>query len=155
MLARLAARLLLAPFGFACGVLAAFATVAAMATGGLGDTHLFPEEIAVLGYDLTINAATVALLFAPLMGAPAIVAVAISEMFSLRSWIYHAGAGAASALLPWSLAPSSFEGPVFTTSQVIAAGLVGGLVHWLVAGRMAGLAERTPPPPPPRQDRAG
>lgn len=146
MLARLAARILIAPVGFVCGVIAAFATVAAVATGGLNDTHLFPEEIAILGYDLTINAATVALLFAPLMGAPAIVAVLISEMFSLRSWIFYAAAGAGSALLPWSLAPSSFEGPVFTTSQVIAAGLVGGLVHWLIAGRNAGLADRDPPP---------
>ncbi|WP_020179458.1 hypothetical protein [Methylopila sp. M107] len=155
MLARLAARILIAPVGFVCGVIAAFATVAAMATGGLSDTQLFPEEIAILGYDLTINAATVALLFAPLMGAPAIVAVLIGEMFSLRSWIFYAAAGAGSALLPWSLAPSSFEGPVFTTPQVIAAGLVGGLVHWLIAGRRAGLAEVSEPRPDGPPDRVG
>lgn len=140
MLVRLASRLLLAPLGFVCGVVAALVTLALISSKNVGTTGLFPEDVMVMGYDLSVNAATVALLFAPLMGAPAIVATLLAEMFSIRSWIYHAAAGAASAVMPWSLAPSSFEGPAFQTSEVLAAGVVGGLTHWLIAGRQAGLA---------------
>lgn len=141
MLARLAARLLLAPLGFTLGTLAAFATLAFITANHLDGVQLLPEDVMLLGFDLSINAATIALLLAPLMAAPAIVAVLISEMFSIRSWMYHAIAGAVCALAPWSLAPAGVDGPIFTTSQILAAGVVGGLVHWLVAGRSAGLAE--------------
>lgn len=155
MLARLVARLFLAPLGFVCGVLAAFLTLAAISANHFSDIKLFPEDIALLGYDMTVNAATVAMLLAPLMAAPAIVAVLISEMFSIRSWTYHAIAGAVCALMPWSLAPTGVDGAVFTTPQVLAGGIVGGLAHWLIAGRRAGLA---PPPqrlPDERSERRG
>ncbi|RXF73127.1 hypothetical protein [Hansschlegelia zhihuaiae] len=147
MLARLAARLLLAPFGLACGVVAALAMLVMMSAEHAEAIRWLPEDVVLLGYDLSINAATIALLFAPLMGAPAIVAVLIAEMFSIRSWIYHAAAGAGSALMPWALAPTSFEGPVFSAPQVVAAGIVGGLVHWLVAGRRSGVTDPEPPHP--------
>ena len=141
LLARLAARLILAPLGFCTGIIAGFALLAFVSTERLDAVTLFPEDVMILGYDLSVNALTVMLLFAPLMGAPAIVAMLIAEMFSIRSWIYHAAAGAGSALMPWSLAPSSFEGPAFTAPEVLAAGFVGGLAHWLIAGRKSGLGD--------------
>lgn len=151
MLARLAARLLLAPLGFTLGVVAAFTTLAFIGAESLDRMALLPEDIMLLGVDLSVNAVTVALLLAPLMAAPAIVAVLISEMFSIRSWIYHALAGGVCALAPWSLAPTGLDGQIFTIPQVLAAGILGGLTHWLVAGRAAGLAEprRSDEPPPP------
>jgi hypothetical protein len=148
MLARLAARLLIAPFGFVCATLAVFATLGVISADHFDFDGWMPEDIALLGYDLSINALTLVLLFAPLLGAPAIVAVLIAEMFSIRSWVYHAAAGGLSALMPWSLAPSGFETPAFTASQVLAAGIVGGFTHWLIAGRRSGLAD---PPPPSTQ----
>lgn len=147
MLARLAARLLIAPFGFVCGVLAAFATLVIVSADHIDAVTWMPEDIVLLGYDLSVSATTLALLFAPLMGAPAIVAVLIAEMFSIRSWVYHAAAGAGSALMPWSLAPSGFEAPAFTAPQILAAGIVGGFVHWLIAGRRSGLSDPEPARP--------
>lgn len=145
MLARLIARFILAPLGLVCGVLAGFALLAFVHAEHLGAMKLVPEDVMLLGYDLSLDAVAVMMLFAPLMGAPAIVAVLIAEMFSIRSWVYHASAGACAALMPWSLAPSSFDGQTFTTSQVLAAGFVGGLAHWLIAGRTSGLAAPAAP----------
>lgn len=141
VLARLAGRLLLAPLGFCCGVVAGFCLLAVVSAEHFDAVTLFPQDVVILGYDLSVNAMTVALLFAPLLGAPALVAVLIAEMFSIRSWVYHAAAGAGSALMPWSLSPSSFEGQAFTAPEVLAAGFVGGLVHWLIAGRKSGLGD--------------
>lgn len=140
-LARIVARLVLAPIGFCCGVLAGFVLLAVVSADHFDAVAMFPEDVMILGYDLSVNAITVALLFAPLLGAPAIVAALIAEMFSIRSWVYHAVAGAGSALMPWALAPSSFEGPIFTAPEILAAGLVGGLTYWLIAGRRAGLSD--------------
>lgn len=147
MLARLAARLILAPLGFCCGVVAGFALLAIISAEHFAAVTLFPEDVMILGYDLSVNALTVMLLFAPLMGAPAIVAVLIAEMFSIRSWVFHAAAGAGSALMPWTLAPSSFESPNFTAPEILAAGCVGGLTHWLIAGRKSGLGDPETEPP--------
>ncbi|HVI29621.1 hypothetical protein [Hansschlegelia sp.] len=145
MLARLAARLLLAPLGFACGVLAGFAMLAFLTSKDLTPISALPDEIVLLGYDMSVSAATALFLLAPLMAAPAIVAVLIAEMFSIRSWAYHAVAGAVTATLPWALSPSGFDGPIFTAPEVVLCGLVGGLVHWLIAGRSSGLARRAEP----------
>jgi hypothetical protein len=145
MLARLIARFVLAPLGLVCGVLAGFSLLAFIHAEHLGAMRLVPEDVMLLGYDLSLDAVAAMMLFAPLMGAPAIVAVLIAEMFSIRSWVYHAVAGAGAALMPWSLAPSSFDGQTFDVSQVLAAGFVGGLAHWLIAGRTSGLAAPTAP----------
>ncbi len=142
MLARLAARLLLAPLGFACAVLAGFATLAILTTRALTPMIELPDEIVLLGYDMSVNAATALFLLAPLMAAPAIVAVLIAEMFSIRSWAYHVVAGAVTATLPWALSPGGFDGPIFTAPDIIACGVVAGFVHWLIAGRSSGLAPR-------------
>lgn len=138
MLVRFAARLLIAPLGFACGLLAGFITLALISANHFGDVELFPEEVMLLGVDMTIGAWTVALVLAPLMGAPAIVAVLIAEMFTIRSWVYYAVAGALTALLPWALLPSGVDGAIFSATDILACGFVGGLTHWLVAGRGAG-----------------
>ncbi len=140
MLARLAARLLLAPLGFVCGALAACGVLLLMAADDVASALQMPGDVMLMGYDVSVSLVTIVLLFAPLIGAPAIAAVLIAEMFSIRSWPYHAIAGAAAAALPWSLLPASFDGQIFAAPQILAAGFVGGLVHWLVAGRSAGLA---------------
>jgi hypothetical protein len=147
MLVRLATRLLLSPLGFVCGALAGFGTLALISSRSVQTAWMVPEEALVLGYEFTADAVTMALLFAPLMAAPAIVAVLIAEMFSIRSWTYHAVAGAVTALLPWSLAPAGIDGPMFSAANVVAAGVVGGLVHWLIAGRGSGLALTEAKPP--------
>ncbi|GLK68865.1 MAG TPA: hypothetical protein VGC77_17605 [Rhodopseudomonas sp.] len=140
MLPRLVARILLAPLGFVCGLFAGVAMLAFMSSDELAAVARFPDEVMLLGYDMSVTTATLCFLLAPLMGAPAIVAILIAEMFSIRSWVYHAVAGAMTAVLPWSLTPSGFDAPMFNAGQILACGFVGGLTHWLIAGRSSGLA---------------
>ncbi len=74
------------------------------------------------------------------MLVPATIGVVISEALALRSWIYHAANGGVSAWLGWALTQDIQEEYRFLTEPgiLIAAGLLGGLVYWLVAGWTAG-----------------
>lgn len=81
---------------------------------------------------------------------PWVVFAFVSEIFSLRSFVIHVGAG---GLIGLAAAIKS-AGWVITTAEgttqlgtpestmMVAAGFVGGFVYWLVAGRMAGLGRR-------------
>lgn len=73
----------------------------------------------------------------------AAVGVLISEVFALRSWIYHAANGGLSAWIGWSLMQDvRDEYRVFgDPTTLVAAGLAGGLAYWLIAGWSAGFAE--------------
>jgi hypothetical protein len=74
------------------------------------------------------------------MFVPAMIGVVISEALAIRSWIYHAANGGISAWLGWALTQDIQEEYRFLTEPriLIAAGLVGGLVYWLVTGWTAG-----------------
>ena len=71
---------------------------------------------------------------------PAAVGVLISELFAVRSWIFHAANGALAMWIGWSLmAEMREEYRAFGDPTVlIAAGLAGGLAYWLIAGWSAG-----------------
>lgn len=68
------------------------------------------------------------------------IGVLISEVFAVRSWIYHAANGGLSAWIGWSLMHDiRAEYRVFTEpTTLVAAGLAGGLAYWLIAGWSAG-----------------
>ena len=74
----------------------------------------------------------------------ALVAAAIGEWQSIRSWIYYALAGIAIAIAGFIALYSGESGGQATIvnnyalAAFLAAGFVGGLVYWLVAGRRAG-----------------
>jgi hypothetical protein len=74
------------------------------------------------------------------MFVPAAVGVVISEALALRSWMYHAANGGVSAWLGWALTKNIQDEYRFLTEPriLIAAGLLAGLVYWLVAGWTAG-----------------
>jgi hypothetical protein len=74
------------------------------------------------------------------MLVPAMVGVVISEALALRSWMYHAANGGVAAWIGWALTQDIQEEYRFLTEPgiLIAAGLLGGLVYWLVAGWTAG-----------------
>lgn len=73
---------------------------------------------------------------------PAAVVIALAEAFRLRSAIFYGFAGGSIAVLVFTgLGMADFvvlsrDGPGLEI--VAAAGIVGGLVYWLLAGRSAG-----------------
>jgi hypothetical protein len=97
-----------------------------------------------------------------MMWLPTAIGILLSEVLALRSWMFHAGNGALSAWIAWSLFGSMDDSrlPLNQPLAVIAAGLAGGLAYWAVAGWNAGFwkplfgpADRSmlprPAPPPP------
>jgi hypothetical protein len=75
-----------------------------------------------------------------------LIAIAIAEVFDLRSIFYFALAGAAIGVFAYytsdfsvMLENSTDLPPVrFSLQLVAAAGIIGGFVYWLLAGRNAG-----------------
>jgi hypothetical protein len=90
---------------------------------------------------------------------PALIVVAITEAFYVRSLLAYAvggglvGLGCYLGLIPFDPETLRFDGIVRRHLEIMTgAGIVAGLVYWLIAGRNAG-AWREPPrplrPPPP------
>jgi hypothetical protein len=90
---------------------------------------------------------------------PAMVVVAITEAFYIRGILTYAvggavvGAACYLGLVPFDPDTLHFEGIVRRHLEIMSgAGIVAGLVYWMIAGRNAG-AWRVPPrrplPPPP------
>jgi hypothetical protein len=90
---------------------------------------------------------------------PALIVVLITEAFYIRSILTYAVGGALVGcacylgLVPFDPATLQFDGIVRRHLEIMTgAGIVAGLVYWLIAGRSAG-AWREPPrplrPPPP------
>lgn len=91
---------------------------------------------------------------------PAMVALAVTEAFSIRSALaYAAGGGLAGlasylALIPFDTTTMRFLGIVRHHLEVMTgAGILAGVVYWTIAGRNAGAwrkPARSLPAPPPR-----
>ena len=90
---------------------------------------------------------------------PAMVVVVVTEAFYVRSALtYAVGGGLVGlacylGLVPFDVDQLRFEGIVRRHLEIMTgAGIVAGMVYWMIAGRNAG-AWRTPPrpqaPPPP------
>jgi hypothetical protein len=90
---------------------------------------------------------------------PAMLIALITEAFSIRSVLAYAiGGGVVGlacylGLVPFDPDNFRFEGIVRRHLEIMTgAGIVGGLVYWMVAGRNAGawrVPQRRLPPPPP------
>jgi len=86
---------------------------------------------------------------------PAMIVVAITEAFYVRSALIYATGGALAGLacylglVPFDPATLQFEGVVRRHLEIMTgAGIVAGMVYWMIAGRNAG-AWREPPRPLP------
>src|SRR6266536_1522562 len=88
-----------------------------------------------LGY---VVAVVLAMLLS-LMWLPAAIGILISEAFAIRSFVFHAGNGAVSAWIGWSLFGyvDDTRVPLNEPLPVLAAGLAAGLAYWLIAGASA------------------
>jgi hypothetical protein len=87
---------------------------------------------------------------------PAMIVVAITEAFYIRGALtYAVGGGLVGlacylGLVPFDPATLRFEGIVRRHLEIMTgAGIVGGLVYWMIAGRNAGLWRKPPVPPQP------
>jgi len=145
-------RVLLVPLGYAAGLVAGLIVLAAGAWRWGGELLTRGNEEAVV----SVVGALMAAPFALAVGAfavtvAALVGILLAEAFTLRSWLYHALVGAVAALVGrwFLLAPQATAGPGPVRPElVVAAGLAGGLVYWLIAGRTSGRRPNDPAPPP-------
>ena len=77
----------------------------------------------------------------------AFIFIVLAELFGWRSVFVYLAAGGAFGLLA-----SGIRGVIWDMPDdrllLLAAGFVGGLAYWLIAGRLAGLGRASEPPPP-------
>lgn len=87
---------------------------------------------------------------------PALVAALITEGFSIRSLLFYAVCGAVTGavcylgMTNFDARTMSFNGLIRRELEVMSgAGVIAGLVYWLIAGRNAGKWRETASIPPP------
>jgi len=139
-LAHLLLRFILVPLGYFAGVLAG-TLVILFGSWKIGRADALDGEahaIAVYGYVFAAPVLLVVLL--SVMWLPTAIGVLLAETFALRSWMFHAGNGVASAWIAWNLFGYMDASHVALNQPgaVIAAGLAGGFAYWAIAGWNAG-----------------
>jgi hypothetical protein len=121
----------------------------------LSDIHLGPLDRMEFG----VIAAFAFVFVSAFAFMPALAAVVIAEMWAFRSLLYYAVAGAITGFFGYGgLIHFEFDrigADSFFRREMeimIGAGIVGGVVYWLIAGRNAGWWQRPPADslPPPR-----
>ena len=95
--------------------------------------------------DWTVDHVLLAATHSAVFSAPfALVAAAIGEWQSIRSWVYYALSGIAIAIagfIALYLAEASTADSIvnnYALAAYLCAGIAGGVVYWLVSGRSAG-----------------
>ena len=139
-LAHLLLRFILVPLGYFAGVLAG-TLVILLGSWKIGRADALEGEahaIAVYGYVFAAPVLLVVLL--SVMWLPTAIGVLLAETFALRSWMFHAGNGVASAWIAWNLFGYMDASHIALNQPgaVIAAGLAGGFAYWAIAGWNAG-----------------
>jgi hypothetical protein len=136
---RLLLRFLLVPLGYVVAVVAG-ALVILFGSWHLGQaaTHPDAREFAIFGFAFAGPVLLVMLL--TVMWLPGAIGILVSEAFAIRSWIFHAGNGAVTAWIGWSMFGyiDDSQIPINGPLAVIAAGLAAGFAYWAVAGWSAG-----------------
>ncbi len=87
---------------------------------------------------------------------PAVIIALITEAFSIRHILAYAVGGGLAGLfcylgfIPFDAVNMTFNGIVRRHLEVmVGAGILGGVVYWLIAGRNAGAWRNVSSPPPP------
>lgn len=133
---RLVLRLFLVPVGLALAILAGVLVVLVAMTrgGGLFGPDDYPwslEELLVAGFPILF-------FVGPGLFAAGLGIAVLGEALAIRSWIFYVAAGAATAWIAAFLLGLGGEDGLVSAEATVAAGLVGGLFYWAVAGRTAG-----------------
>jgi hypothetical protein len=137
---RLLLRIILVPFAYVVAVVAGTLVILAHAwnLGQAVTAHADVQAVATLGF--LFAAPVLLVLLLNVMWLPASIGILLSEAFAIRSWMFHAGNGAASAWIGWSLFGFIDDSriPLNHPLTVLAAGLAGGFAYWAIAGFSAG-----------------
>lgn len=145
---RILARLIVVSIGYVIACLA----VGAAISGAIVANAWLRGEIAISMAHLTAESVFFGGVLASMAAvygfAPAVVAIVVAELFRLRRALYHVLCGGLAGALGHVAAapPARFEAAGTLDPAVgarlalfVAAGLIGGFVYWLVAGRGAGV----------------
>jgi hypothetical protein len=147
---RLILRIIVVPLGAGLAILAATvvsfvanwsALVATIQPGSRDD--FFPIDVAAaFMMAAVLSATTVKMLM------PTVIGILVSEVFVIRSWIFHALNGAVSIWVGWwgSVAPRPQLDFYASPLSILGLGVLAGFVYWAIAGWNAGLFRPTPPP---------
>lgn len=151
----LIARIVVMLAGYVAAALAASAALHLLTLPALGFEE--GEVPAIMAGAAIFSVPFVALFVAYFALLPALAVIAIAELWSLRSWIYHVAgggfAGFGAAMRFRSLAPEDavtvgMQEPFLAPGNsildprllmiLVLSGMAGGLAYWLVAGRKSG-----------------
>ena len=138
-LGRFLLRFILVPFGYLAAVIAG-TLVIVFGSWKLGVAASDPDHQPFAVFGFVFAAPVLLVMLLSMMWLPAAIGVLISETFAIRSWMFHAGNGAVSAWIGWSLFGYIDDSriPLNEPLPVVAAGLAGGLAYWVIAGWSAG-----------------
>lgn len=146
---RLLLRLFLVPLGYFCAVLAGAVVIVVgeWRVGTLFQTNA-PDELVMGAMLAIVTSMALLMVLLSFMWMVAAVGILFSELFAVRSWLFHAANGVASAWIGAGLMSGQFgfsptvpaDAPALVSAPfyIVAAGLAGGLIYWLVAGCTAG-----------------
>ncbi len=138
-------RFFAAMLGFIAAVLAAATFLLAVE---VGTTPADPAAADWFWALFTMSSLVTATAIGAFVAAPAALVILVAEIFALRSFVLYAAVGGLLGLAAASgvVFVSGMEQTVRIDATVLAAaGIVGGLVYWFVAGRTAGFASPRPP----------
>lgn len=138
-LGRLLLRVVLVPLGYFVAVIIG-TLVIVFGSWKLRASAADPDAQPFAMFGFVFAAPVLLVMLLSMMWLPAAIGVLISETFAIRSWMFHAGNGAVSAWIGWSLFGYIDDSriPLNEPLPVVAAGLAGGLAYWAIAGWSAG-----------------
>lgn len=132
-------RIFAALIGF---ILAIIAAALFMLATSVGITPADPADGIWFWGNFGFGAAMTASYLGAMTLAPWAVVILVTEVFRLRSVLVYVVVGGLLGLLPVfglaSLMRPASDDP-HSTAILVATGIIGGFVYWLVAGRMAGI----------------
>jgi len=75
---------------------------------------------------------------------PAALIIIYAELTAWRDWLFYALGGAATAvvIIVWKWRPQTED--ISTFAAILATGVVGGFVYWMISGRSAGIIPPSP-----------
>jgi hypothetical protein len=158
-LGRFILRFIVIPIGMFAGALAAMLVIGLSHWTKTADMISRDLETSLSLVETLINSSVILSFWAFALLVPGAVGILLSEVFAIRSWIFHALNGALSMWIGWYVGSDFrkdygylydfYENPLI----VVAAGIAAGFAYWAVAGWSAGfwkpVFERPQPVRPP------